>query len=426
MPSPSNSLYPAKIFVVGMGGAGCNLVNRLAENPPPGVNLVLANTDAQALHNARRGPSVVHLGEGSTKGLGAGANHELGRLAAENSVGRLRELFSGGDLVFLTAGMGGGTGTGSAPVAAREARKAGALVVAVVTTPFEFEGTRRNRIAEAGIAALEAEVDTLLVLPNQKLLSIGAGVCPLHESFGIVDQVLCDAVRGMTELVTTPGIINLDFADVRAVLQNGGRGLFGMATAPTATAAVEQALKNPLVGGSPDGCAGALLNITAGTDLSIQDYSRACAMLQEAASPRALILCGLVQDPAMNGRVRATVVATQVNAAAESANQSGFLAGASDFEFQLQQPELLPVAAAPPITAPAEVGMTERRLRPGLTEKAYSFNERSVEQRLERKPTADQRPVAEKQRNGWMDLPAIWRRARRSTGSASDEKAAEA
>lgn len=426
MPSPSNSLYPARIFVVGMGGAGCNLVNRLAENPPAGVNLVLANTDAQALHSSRRGPTMLHLGEGSTKGLGAGANHELGRLAAENSVGKMRELFQGGDLVFLTAGMGGGTGTGSAPVAAREARKAGALVVAVVTTPFEFEGTRRNRIAEAGIAALEAEVDTLLVLPNQKLLSIGAGVCPLHESFGIVDQVLCDAVRGMTELVTTPGVINLDFADVRAVLQNGGRGLFGMATAPTATAAVEQALKNPLVGGSPDGSAGALLNITAGPDLSIQDYSRACAMLQEAASPRALILCGLVQDPSMQGRVRATVVATQVQANAEVVGQPGFLAGATEFEFQLQQPELLPVGATAAAAPSPEVGLTERRLRPGLVEKGFTFNERSIE-RLERKPTADPRPVAEdKRRNGWMDLPAIWRRARRTPNSASDEKAAEA
>ncbi|MEW6280332.1 MAG: cell division protein FtsZ, partial [Candidatus Eremiobacterota bacterium] len=364
MPSPSSSLYPAKILVMGLGGAGCNLVNRLSDNPPPGVNLVLANTDAQALHTSRRGPIMVQLGEGSTRGLGAGANHQLGRMAAETSTEKLRELFHDVDLVFMTAGMGGGTGTGAAPVAAREARKAGALVVAVVTLPFEFEGTRRSRVAEEGIAALEAEVDTLLVLPNQKLLSIGAGVCPLSESFGIVDQVLCDAVRGMTEVVTTPGVINLDFADVRAVLQNGGRALFGMATAPTATSAVEQALKNPLVGGSPDGAAGALLNITAGPDLSIQDFSRASAMLQEAASPHALILCGLVQDPAMQGRVRATVVATQVNTQAEALAQREF-----EFALQAQQPELLTVTAAP---APAEPTAYERRLRPerpvGLSE----------------------------------------------------------
>ena len=219
---------PARILVMGLGGAGCNLVNRLAERPPLGVELVLANTDAQALLATKKGPKCVFLGEGSTRGLGAGANHELGRLAAEQSSNRLSELFKGADMVFLTAGLGGGTGTGSAPIAAREAKKAGALVVAVVTKPFEFEGRRRTRVAEEGVAALEAEVDTLLVLPNQKLLNMESSTCSLDESFRVVDQVLCDSVRGMTEIITTPGLINLDFADVRAVLSGSGRAIFGM------------------------------------------------------------------------------------------------------------------------------------------------------------------------------------------------------
>ncbi|MBT9583515.1 cell division FtsZ family protein, partial [bacterium] len=228
--SPQQTEQPAKILVMGLGGAGCNLVNRLAERPPIGVDLVLANTDAQALLSSRKGPKVIFLGEGATRGLGAGADHRLGGKAAEQSSSRLEELFEGVDMVFLTAGMGGGTGTGAAPVAARAARKAGALVVAVVTLPFEFEGHRRVRVAREGVAALQDEVDTLLVLPNQKLLAMESGNCPLDESFNVVDQVLCDAVRGMTEIVTSPGVINLDFADVRAVLEGSGRAIFGMAT----------------------------------------------------------------------------------------------------------------------------------------------------------------------------------------------------
>ena len=305
---------PARILVMGLGGAGCNLVNRLAERPPVGVELVLANTDAQALLSTKKGPKCVFLGEGSTRGLGAGANHELGKLAAEQSSARLAELFKGADMVFLTAGLGGGTGTGSAPIAAREAKKAGALVVGVVTKPFEFEGRRRTRVAEEGVAALEEEVDTLLVLPNQKLLNMESCTFSLDESFQVVDQVLCDAVRGMTEIITTPGLINLDFADVSAILKKSGKAIFGMATAPTATRAVEMALSNPLVGGSPDGAQGCLVNITAGPDLSLQDFSEASRKLQESAAPNAMVLCGYVQDPLMAGRARATVVATRVAA----------------------------------------------------------------------------------------------------------------
>lgn len=421
---------PARILVMGLGGAGCNLVNRLAEKPPVGVELVLANTDAQALLSTKKGPKCVFLGEGSTRGLGAGANHELGKLAAEQSSARLAELFKGADMVFLTAGLGGGTGTGSAPIAAREARKAGALVVGVVTKPFEFEGRRRTRVAEEGVAALKEEVDTLLVLPNQKLLNMESSAFSLDESFQVVDQVLCDAVRGMTEIITTPGLINLDFADVRAILQSSGKAIFGMATAPTASRAVEMALSNPLVGGSPDGAQGCLLNITAGPDLSLQDFSEASRRLQESAAPNAMVLCGFVQDPMMVGRARATVVATRVqtsNGDLTQAHQSF-----EEIRHKSIEQDILPLSkAALPHT---ELTAFERRKaaksegpqisekrpmqvapqapvapREGLTRKA------GHEAAVPNKPGLQRRAVEEddsKKGGGWMNLPAIWRRSK--------------
>lgn len=423
--SPQNSEQPAKILVMGLGGAGCNLVNRLAERPPVGVDLVLANTDAQALLSSKKGPRVIFLGEGATRGLGAGADHLLGRKAAEQSSTRLEELFSGVDMVFLTAGMGGGTGTGSAPIAARAARKAGALVVAVVTLPFEFEGHRRIRVAREGVAALQDEVDTLLVLPNQKLLAMESGNCPLDESFSVVDQVLCDAVRGMTEIVTMPGVINLDFADVRAVLEGSGRAIFGMATAPTAQRAVELALSNPLVGGSPDGAAGCLLNITAGPDMTLQDYSAACALLQESASPDAMVLCGYVQDDSMMGRARATVVATRVVPADTLRRPT------HQEETQVKDNELLPLSTA--ALPHAELTAYERRQRQQDSEEV-PFAPSPVKQRATAAAAAPQARTGlirksfgsgeTEKKSKWMDLPAIWRRARR--GESSSDKANEA
>ena len=432
--SPQNSEQPAKIMVMGLGGAGCNLVNRLAERPPLGVDLILANTDAQALLSSRKGPKVVFLGEGATRGLGAGADHQLGKQAAEQSSARLEELFQGVDMVFLTAGMGGGTGTGSAPVAARAARAAGALVVAVVTLPFDFEGHRRVRVAREGVALLQDEVDTLLVLPNQKLLAMESGNCPLDESFNVVDQVLCDAVRGMTEIVTSPGVINLDFADVRAVLEGSGRAIFGMATAPTAQRAVELALSNPLVGGSPDGAAGCLLNITAGPDMTLQDYSAACALLQESASPDAMVLCGYVQDDSMMGRARATVVATRV-VPAETVQRPTSVPFSAEDELPIRRPQqVVPLAQA--ALPAAELTAYERRQKQESDEIPFAPSRPPA---LKQRPSAVPSPATARagltrktmssaeteKKSKWMDLPAIWRRARRSDES-SGEKANEA
>jgi cell division protein FtsZ len=426
------------------------------------VELVLANTDAQALLATKKGPKCVFLGEGSTRGLGAGANHELGRLAAEQSSSRLSELFKGADMVFLTAGLGGGTGTGSAPIAAREAKKAGALVVAVVTKPFEFEGRRRTRVAEEGVAALEAEVDTLLVLPNQKLLNMESSTCSLDESFRVVDQVLCDSVRGMTEIITTPGLINLDFADVRAVLSGSGRAIFGMATAATASRAVEQALSNPLVGGSPDGAMGCLLNITGGPDLSLQDFSEASRRLQESAAPNAMVLCGYVQDPMMVGRARATVVATRVAVpsqmmpdihtssfeeirprsfeqdilplskaalphseltAFERRNSGTPAPAAQQAPPKVQQPprHQTPMGPVVPAASQPVPKLTQQRppsptgTREGLVAKGggaapvgKSVGPSAAKPNL---PTA-KRESSDDRKGGWMNLPAIWRRSK--------------
>jgi cell division protein FtsZ len=447
---------------MGLGGAGCNLVNRLAERPPLGVELVLANTDAQALLATKKGPKCVFLGEGSTRGLGAGANHELGRLAAEQSSNRLSELFKGADMVFLTAGLGGGTGTGSAPIAAREAKKAGALVVAVVTKPFEFEGRRRSRVAEEGVAALEAEVDTLLVLPNQKLLNMESSTASLDDSFRVVDQVLCDSVRGMTEIITTPGLINLDFADVRAVLSGSGRAIFGMSTAATASRAVEQALSNPLVGGSPDGAQGCLLNITGGPDLSLQDFSEASRRLQESAAPNAMVLCGYVQDPMMVGRARATVVATRVAipsmlvpeihtssfedvrgrsfeqdilplskaalpvselTAFERRQSSQPAAQGPSAPPKVQQPPRLASPQAPSVPAASQQPPMPKVMRPapgapgareGLVAKGGGGSQGMVAKPGMGKPQLPtaKRESSDDRKGGWMNLPAIWRRSK--------------
>jgi cell division protein FtsZ len=420
---------PARILVMGLGGAGCNLVNRLAERPPIGVELVLANTDAQALLSTKKGPKCIFLGEGSTRGLGAGANHELGKLAAEQSSARLAEIFKGADMVFLTAGLGGGTGTGSAPIAAREAKKAGALVVGVVTKPFEFEGRRRTRVAEEGVAALKEEVDTLLVLPNQKLLNMETSNFSLDESFQVVDQVLCDAVRGMTEIITMPGLINLDFADVRSILQCSGKAIFGMATAATASRAVELALSNPLVGGSPDGAQGCLLNITAGPDLSLQDFSEASRRLQESAAPNAMVLCGYVQDPMMVGRARATVVATRVKTS--NGDLTDIHRSFEEVRNKSIEQDILPLAkAALPHT---ELTAFERRRTKSSQGGEQHLNRESLSQNSTSKPHREglTRKGGESQfapsskpglqakvdpndakKGGWMNLPAIWRRSK--------------
>ncbi len=303
----------ARIKVIGVGGGGGNAVNTMIRSKLTGVDFLVANTDAQALERSQA-LNKIQLGESVTKGLGAGANPEVGRRAALENQDQLKEHLSGSDMVFITAGMGGGTGTGGAPVIARLARDAGALTVGVVTKPFVFEGKRRLRQAEEGIEELKESVDTLIVIPNQRLLSIAAKTTTMLEAFNKADDVLLQAVRGISDLIITPGLINLDFADVRTVMAEMGLALMGSATATGENRAVEaaqKAISSPLLEDiSIHGARGVLINITGGPDLGVHEINEAASMIQEEADDDANIIFGAVIDENLTDEIRITVIAT--------------------------------------------------------------------------------------------------------------------
>jgi cell division protein FtsZ len=297
----------ARIKVIGIGGGGGNAVNTMIGGKLNGVEFLVANTDAQSL-DASRAPVRIQLGGAVTKGLGAGANPEIGRRAA------LEDYLAGSDMIFITAGMGGGTGTGGAPVIARVAREVGALTVGVVTKPFIFEGKKRMRQAEEGIAELKSSVDTLIVIPNQRLLSIAAKTTTMLEAFHKADEVLLQAVRGISDLIITPGLINLDFADVRTVMAEMGLALMGASTATGENRAIEaaqRAISSPLLEDiSIQGARGVLINITGGPDLCLHEVNEAASMIQEEAHDEANIIFGAVIDETMLDEIRITVIAT--------------------------------------------------------------------------------------------------------------------
>jgi len=303
----------ARIKVIGVGGGGGNAVNTMIRSKLTGVDFLVANTDAQALERSQA-LNKIQLGESVTKGLGAGANPEVGRRAALENQDQLKEQLSGSDMVFITAGMGGGTGTGGAPVIARLAREAGALTVGVVTKPFVFEGKRRLRQAEEGIEELKESVDTLIVIPNQRLLSIAAKTTTMLEAFNKADDVLLQAVRGISDLIITPGLINLDFADVRTVMAEMGLALMGSATATGENRAVEaaqKAISSPLLEDiSIHGARGVLINITGGPNLGVHEINEAASMIQEEADEDANIIFGAVIDENLTDEIRITVIAT--------------------------------------------------------------------------------------------------------------------
>jgi cell division protein FtsZ len=303
----------ARIKVIGVGGGGGNAVNTMIRSKLTGVDFLVANTDAQALERSQA-VNRIQLGESVTKGLGAGANPEVGRRAALENQDQLKEELSGSDMVFITAGMGGGTGTGGAPVIARLAREEGALTVGVVTKPFVFEGKRRLRQAEEGIEELKETVDTLIVIPNQRLLSIAAKTTTMLEAFNKADDVLLQAVRGISDLIITPGLINLDFADVRTVMAEMGLALMGSATATGENRAVEaaqKAISSPLLEDiSIQGARGVLINVTGGADLGVHEINEAASMIQEEAHEDANIIFGAVIDEKLADELRITVIAT--------------------------------------------------------------------------------------------------------------------
>jgi len=329
MTPPHN--YLAVIKVVGIGGGGVNAVNRMIEQGLKGVEFIAINTDAQALLMSDADVKL-DVGRDSTRGLGAGADPEVGRKAAEDAKDEIEELLRGADMVFVTAGEGGGTGTGGAPVVATIARKLGALTVGVVTRPFSFEGKRRSNQAEAGIQALRESCDTLIVIPNDRLLQMGDAQVSLMDAFRSADEVLLNGVQGITDLITTPGLINVDFADVKGIMSGAGTALMGIGSARgdgRALKAAEIAINSPLLEASMEGAQGVLMSIAGGSDLGLFEINEAASLVQDAAHVDANIIFGTVIDDSLGDEVRVTVIAAGFDAAGASRKPVVGAAGAA-------------------------------------------------------------------------------------------------
>jgi cell division protein FtsZ len=315
--APEATELKPRILVFGVGGAGGNAVNNMIDANLEGVDFVVANTDAQALQRSGT-PNRIQIGHQITQGLGAGARPEIGMQSAEDSITEIIEYLQGAHMVFITAGMGGGTGTGAAPVIARAAREQGILTVGVVTKPFHFEGAKRMRLAEAGIEQLQAHVDTLIVIPNQNLFRIATEKTTFAEAFSMADQVLHSGVRGITDLMVMPGLINLDFADVRTVMNEMGKAMMGTGEASGEKRAIEAAhaaINNPLLDDvSMKGARGVLINITGGMDMTLYEVDEAANEIRDQVDPDANIIVGSTFDESLNGTVRVSVVATGIEA----------------------------------------------------------------------------------------------------------------
>jgi len=344
--SDTGSGYIAVIKVVGVGGGGTNAVNRMVDAGLKGVEFIAVNTDAQALLMCDADVKL-HIGGKITKGLGAGANPEVGREAAEESRDEIREVLKGADMVFVTAGKGGGTGTGGAPVIAEIARELGALTVGVVTRPFTFEGRKRASQAEAGIQELSKKVDTIIIIPNDRLLQVVEKRTSIIEAFKVADDVLRQGVQGITDLITVPGLINLDFADIRTIMRNAGSALMGIGLASGENRGVEAAkaaISSPLLESSIEGAMGILLNITGGPDMGLFEVNEAADVISNAADTEANVIFGAVIDEALGDQMRVTVIATGFDGTREVVKE-----GVASADTSIERP------AARPATEPADI-----------------------------------------------------------------------
>jgi cell division protein FtsZ len=302
----------ASIRVVGVGGGGCNAVDRMIDEGMQGVDFVAINTDAQALMLSKA-HTRVRIGDKLTRGLGSGGDPEIGKKASEESAEELYEVLKGSDMVFVTAGIGGGTGTGASPVISQISREVGALTIGVVTRPFTFEGAKRQKSAEVGIANLKEQADTLIVIPNDRLLQIVDKRASLQDAFRVADDVLRQGIQGISELITVPGLINLDFADVRTIMSEGGAALMAVGRSSgddRAREAAEQAISSELLDITIDGARGILFNVTGGPDLTLFEVNQAAAIIKETAHPDVNLIFGAVIDPNMGEEIRVTVIAT--------------------------------------------------------------------------------------------------------------------
>jgi cell division protein FtsZ len=318
---PSNV---AQIKVIGIGGGGCNAVNRMIERDLSGVEFWAINTDAQALSHASA-PHRLQIGKKITRGLGAGGNPPIGQKAAEESRDEIASALENTDMVFITAGMGGGTGTGATPIVAEIAKEMGCLTVGVITRPFTFEGRRRTNQAEEGIAALQTRVDTLIVIPNNQLLSVISPETPMQEAFRTADDILRQGVQGISDIITIPGLVNVDFADVRAIMADAGSALMGIGIGSGKSRAKDAAIaaiSSPLLESSIEGAKGVIINITGGTDLTLHEVNAAAETIYEIVDPNANIIFGAVIDDALQGEIRVTVIATGFSGEGKAVNIS--------------------------------------------------------------------------------------------------------
>jgi len=349
--------YDARIKVIGCGGSGGNAVNTMINFGLEGVEFQVVNTDAQAL-SASIAPIKVHIGSNVTRGLGAGADPEKGRKAALEDVQRLKELIQGADMVFVTAGMGGGTGTGAAPVIAQLAREEGCLTVGVVTKPFFFEGKQRARRAEQGLAMLSEHVDTLITIPNQKLLTLGDEELSFVDAFRKADEVLYQAIKGISDLITQNGIVNVDFADVKTVMSNMGRALMGTGCAKgqgRARLAAEMAITSPLLDDiSVEGAMGVLINVVGGPDMRMREIEEAATLVQEQAHEDANIIFGATIDETMGDMIKVTVIATGFDIMVSDAAQHA----AGSMVVGARTPQAMPISTAPSLSSALSGALT--------------------------------------------------------------------
>jgi len=400
-------LGSARIKVIGVGGGGTNAVNRMIEAGLSGTEFFAMNTDVQVL-NVSKASRKIQLGENSTRGLGAGGNPEIGRAAAEESKSEVKKLLDGADLVFITAGMGGGTGTGAAPIIAEIASEIGALTVAVVTKPFPFEGPRRAKLAAEGVENLKSRVDTIIVVPNERLLSVGDRKMTLVEAFKMADDILRQGVQGISDIITIPGMINVDFADVRAIMSHAGPALMGIGMASgdhRAVEAAQNAVSSQLLETSINGATRVLVNVTSGNDLTLAEFTEAADQISQLCDQKeANIIYGWVPDPGMDGEVRITVLATGFGMAEQQAmiagNRPAALASPraimdgrqTGSEINAQRPGALPVPPPVPTRATDTPAVTPAR----PAEPTPGSPARSAEPR---KPNTDE-----------LDIPAFLRR----------------
>lgn len=406
MAAPQNHL--AVIKVVGVGGGGVNAVNRMIEVGLKGVEFIAVNTDAQALLMSDA-ETKLDIGRDLTHGLGAGADPNVGRKAAEDHIDEITESLEGADMVFVTAGEGGGTGTGAAPVVAKIAREAGALTVGVVTRPFSFEGNRRAAQAETGVETLRDEVDTLIVIPNDRLLEISDTNISVLEAFRAADQVLLSGVQGITELITTPGLINVDFNDVKSVMKDAGSALMGIGAATgedRALRAVETAISSPLLEASIDGAHGVLMFFQGGSNLGLQEIFQSSQLVREAAHPEANIIFGNVIDDALGDEIRVTIIAAGFDEPTDRAI-AGIAPAAS--APAAQTPKTVPAQAPAPAAPAAPPAPTPTRRPLGEVPKAQHRAVVEVPTRTGAIPVATRRveePVREEDQS--LEVPRIF------------------